>query len=149
MWVKDEKMVRSLKISSMVTWAMVVFFLLVLSTVGVEYYFVIMACTVEAFVAVLITAQYKNYSQGIFLSDFEIVLPGVRQHKINSQDLERVIVQNFSGRSDMRYALKFKLRNRRSYTVGFSSTDSRREVVELLSEFCPHVEIVDKTKKIR
>ncbi|GEM_PF-1419226 len=148
MWVKDERMAHSLKISSTIAWAMAIFFLLVLAVVGAEYYFVIVVCSIEGFVAVLLTAQYRNYSQGIFLSDFEIMLPGVRQHKINAQNLDKVIVQNLSGRSDMRYALKFRLKDRRSYIVGFSSTDSRREVVELLAEFCPHVQIIDKTKKI-
>ncbi|WP_448535199.1 hypothetical protein [Pseudothermotoga sp.] len=90
------------------------------------------------------TLQYFAYAKGIFISDFELVLPGIGRRKFNAQELEKIILPKTAGRS--RYSATFVFK-KGSRSVMFSTLEKRQEVVDLVSDFCPHVQVIDKSKK--
>jgi hypothetical protein len=92
------------------------------------------------------TLQYFAYAKGIFISDFELVLPGVGRRKFNTQELEKIILPRMQSKG--RYSATFVFK-KGSRSVMFSTLEKRQEVVELVSDFCPHVQIIDKSKKSR
>lgn len=148
MWMTDQKRVRSLLILVIFGWSFLFAFASILYIAEVEWYVLLVFLAVYTLSAVISTLQFISYSKGIFVSDFEIILPGVTRKKFSSQDLEKIVLSDTRSRFGTNYFAMFYLKGKKlPYGVTFSSDEKRREIIELLCEFCPHVQLVDKTKR--
>ncbi|WP_448516126.1 hypothetical protein [Pseudothermotoga sp.] len=147
MWLYDEKLIKSLLVSMIMQWIFsFVFFLVVLYFVGALWSMLLFFLPIIALTNIFETLQYFAYAKGIFISDFELVLPGVGRRKFNAQELEKIILPRMQSKG--RYSATFVFK-KGSRSVMFSTLEKRQEVVELVSDFCPHVQIIDKSKKSR
>jgi hypothetical protein len=146
MWIYDEGLIRSLLVSMITQWIFSFFFLAVMYFAGVTWFVLVFFLPIIALTNIFETLQYFAYAKGIFISDFELVLPGVGRRKFNTQELEKIILPRM--RSKGRYSATFVFK-KGSRSVMFSTLEKRQEVVELVSDFCPHVQIIDKSKKSR
>ncbi|WP_448521371.1 hypothetical protein [Pseudothermotoga sp.] len=147
MWIYDEKLIKSLLVSMIMQWIFsFVFFLVVLYSVGALWSMLLFFLPIIALTNIFETLQYFAYAKGIFISDFELVLPGVGRRKFNAQELEKIILPRMQSKG--RYSATFVFK-KGSRSVMFSTLEKRQEVVELVSDFCPHVQIIDKSKKSR
>ncbi len=154
MWFKDEKMANRFKLGASVLWVVTVI-LAVLLYIGSSYeientdrifVFVILIPLVAQ--AIALTIQFKSYSQGIFISDYELILPVVRQHKIDATKLKKVEIIDKSGESSGKHLLKFHVEGKLSpYTVIFSSSNIRQEIIETLQGFFKQLPIEDKRRR--
>jgi hypothetical protein len=146
MWIYDEGLIRSLLVSMIMQWIFSSVFLAVMYFSGVTWFVLVFFLPIIALTNIFETLQYFAYAKGIFISDFELVLPGVGRRKFNTQELEKIILPKTGSRN--RYSATFVFK-KGSRSVMFSTLEKRQEVVELVSDFCPHVQIVDKSKKSR
>lgn len=121
-----------------------VFFLVVLYFVGAVWSMLLFFLPIIALTNIFETLQYFAYAKGIFISDFELVLPGIGRRKFNAQELEKIILPRTGSRNRHSATFVFKKGSR---SVMFSSLEKRQEIVELVSEFCPHVQVIDKSEK--
>jgi len=145
MWIYDEKLIRSLLFSMITQWIFsFVFFLVVLYFVGAVWSMLLFFLPIIALTNIFETLQYFAYAKGIFISDFELVLPGIGRRKFNAQELEKIILPKTGSRNRHSATFVFKKGSR---SVMFSSLEKRQEIVELVSEFCPHVQVIDKSEK--
>lgn len=145
MWIYDEKLIRSLLFSMITQWIFsFVFFLVVLYFVGAVWSMLLFFLPIIALTNIFETLQYFAYAKGIFISDFELVLPGIGRRKFNAQELEKIILPKTGSRNRHSATFVFKKGSR---SVMFSSFEKRQEIVELVSEFCPHVQVIDKSEK--
>jgi hypothetical protein len=146
MWIYDEGLIRSLLVSMIMEWIFSSVFLAVMYFSGVTWFVLVFFLPIIALTNIFETLQYFAYAKGIFISDFELVLPGVGRRKFNAQELEKIILPKTGSRN--RYSATFVFK-KGSRSVMFSTLEKRKEVVELVSDFCPHVQIIDKSKKSR
>jgi hypothetical protein len=146
MWIYDEGLIRSLLVSMIMEWIFSSVFLAVMYFSGVTWFVLVFFLPIIALTNIFETLQYFAYAKGIFISDFELVLPGVGRRKFNAQELEKIILPKTGSRN--RYSATFVFK-KGSRSVMFSTLEKRQEVVELVSDFCPHVQIIDKSKKSR
>uniref|UniRef100_A0A832I6K4 Uncharacterized protein n=1 Tax=Pseudothermotoga hypogea TaxID=57487 RepID=A0A832I6K4_9THEM len=145
MWIYDEKLIKSLFVSMITQWIFsFVFFLVVLYFVGAVWSMLLFFLPIIALTNIFETLQYFAYAKGIFISDFELVLPGIGRRKFNAQELEKIILPRTGSRNRHSATFVFKKGSR---SVMFSSLEKRQEIVELVSEFCPHVQVIDKSEK--
>jgi len=145
MWIYDEKLIKSLFVSMITQWIFsFVFFLVVLYFVGAVWSMLLFFLPIIALTNIFETLQYFAYAKGIFISDFELVLPGIGRRKFNAQELEKIILPKTGSRNRHSATFVFKKGSR---SVMFSSLEKRQEIVELVSEFCPHVQVIDKSEK--
>jgi len=121
-----------------------VFFLVVLYFVGAVWSMLLFFLPIIALTNIFETLQYFAYAKGIFIGDFELVLPGIGRRKFNAQELEKIILTKTGSRNRHSATFVFKKGSR---SVMFSSLEKRQEIVELVSEFCPHVQVIDKSEK--
>jgi hypothetical protein len=146
MWIYDEGLIRSLLVSMIMQWIFSFVFLAVMYFAGVTWFVLVFFLPIIALTNIFETLQYFAYAKGIFISDFELVLPGVGRRKFNAQELEKIILPKTRSRN--RYSATFVFK-KGSRSVMFSTLEKRQEIVELVSDFCPHVQIIDKSKKSR
>jgi hypothetical protein len=146
MWIYDEGLIRSLLVSMIMQWIFSFVFLAVMYFAGVTWFVLVFFLPIIALTNIFETLQYFAYAKGIFISDFELVLPGVGRRKFNTQELEKIILPRMQSKG--RYLATFVFK-KGSRSVMFSTLEKRQEVVELVSDFCPHVQIIDKSKKSR
>jgi hypothetical protein len=146
MWIYDEGLIRSLLVSMIMQWIFSFVFLAVMYFAGVTWFVLVFFLPIISLTNIFETLQYFAYAKGIFISDFELVLPGVGRRKFNTQELEKIILPKTGSRN--RYSATFVFK-KDSRSVMFSTLEKRQEVVELVSDFCPHVQIIDKSKKSR
>ncbi|AJC74906.1 hypothetical protein AJ81_09460 [Pseudothermotoga hypogea DSM 11164 = NBRC 106472] len=146
MWIYDEGLIRSLLVSMIMQWIFSFVFLAVMYFAGVTWFVLVFFLPIIALTNIFETLQYFAYAKGIFISDFELVLPGVGRRKFNAQELEKIILPRMQSKG--RYSATFVFK-KGSRSVMFSTLEKRQEVVELVSDFCPHVQIIDKSKKSR
>ena len=145
MWIYDEKLIKSLFVSMITQWIFsFVFFLVVLYFVGAVWSMLLFFLPIIALTNIFETLQYFAYAKGIFISDFELVLPGIGRRKFNAQELEKIILPRTGSRNRHSATFVFKKGSR---SVMFSSLEKRQEIVELVSEFCPHVQVINKSEK--
>ncbi|WP_448532398.1 hypothetical protein [Pseudothermotoga sp.] len=146
MWIYDEGLIRSLLVSMIMQWIFSFVFLAVMYFAGVTWFVLVFFLPIIALTNIFETLQYFAYAKGIFISDFELALPGVGRRKFNTQELEKIILSRMQSKG--RYSATFVFK-KGSRSVMFSTLEKRQEVVELVSDFCPHVQIIDKSKKSR
>ncbi len=153
MWLKDEKMIRNLKIACWLLWTTAVvitavLFLAVQGETNAWNRFLPFAILIPEFiVSITTTLQYKHYSEGLFLSDYEIILPGVRQHRIDVAKLKKLTVVDQRTRSGKQFLLKFYVEERFfPYSVAFSSDHVRQEVLTTIRAFLKELTVEDKTQ---
>lgn len=146
MWIYDEGLIRSLLVSMIMQWIFSFVFLAVMYFAGVTWFVLVFFLPIIALTNIFETLQYFAYAKGIFISDFELILPGVGRRKFNTQELEKIILSRMQSKG--RYSATFVFK-KSSRSVMFSTLEKRQEVVELVSDFCPHVQIIDKSKKSR
>lgn len=148
LWMTDPKYVRSLLIALVIDGCFLLIFVAVLYSVRVEWFILLAFLSLYVPITLIDTLQFLNYSKGIFVSDFEIILPGVIKKKFSAQELEKIVLSDRRSRMRNNYVATFFLKGKRfSHSVTFSSAEKRQEIVELICEFCPHVQITDRTKK--
>lgn len=144
MWLYDEKLVRSLLVSAISQWIVVLVLLAFLYIGGASWFSVILITLILVLLAVLETLQCFVYSRGIFVSDFELILPGLIKRRFKSEELEKIILPK-CGSPQKRCWATFVFK-KSSRSVMFSSPEKRQEVVGLISDFCPHVQLVDRSR---
>lgn len=148
MWMTDPKYVRSLLIAVVFDWCFLLVSATVLYSVRVELLILLVFLALCVPMTLINTLQLVNYSKGIFVSDFEIILPGVTRKKFSAQELEKIVLPDKRSRVRNKCVATFYLKGGRfSHSVVFSSAEKRQEVIELIREFCPHVQLVDRAKK--
>lgn len=148
MWMTDPKYVRSLLIAVIFDWCFLLIFATLLYSLRVEWFILLTFLVLYVLSSLPNTLRFVNYSKGIFVSDFEIILPGVTRKKFSAQELEKIVLPDRRSRSRKNYVATFYLKGKRfSHSVTFSSAEKRQEIIELICEFCPHVQLVDRAKK--
>ncbi|AEH51498.1 hypothetical protein [Pseudothermotoga thermarum] len=154
MWFKDEKMMRNLKINCWFLWTatvvitMILFFGTQSETNLLDRFLPFVVLVPIVTISTVVTFQYKNYSQGIFLSDYEIILPGIKQHRIEAPKLKKIVVVDQRTKSGRQFLLKFYVQERSfPYSVTFSSDSVRREILTMMKDFLKELTIEDKTIK--
>lgn len=149
LWMTDPKYVRSLLIVMVFDWCFLLIFATILYSVRVEWFILLTFLVLYLLSALINTLRFVNYSKGVFVSDFEIILPGVTRKKFSAQELEKIVLSDRRSRSRKSYVATFYLKGKRlSHSVTFSSAEKRQEIIELICEFCPHVQLVDRAKKV-
>lgn len=97
MWLYDEKLTRSLLVSTITGWIFSIGSIVVLYILGAQWFVVLAFGLAVVSLDVLETVRYITYSKGFFISDFELVLPGVGKRRFSGQELEKIILPKPSG----------------------------------------------------
>lgn len=139
MWIRDEKLTKKL--------LLIALFFLTLFALSLILLFTPVMIIFGA-LSILAFKRYRGYERGIYLSTYEIELPGLRRERFKAYLLERIAPIDRRTSWGLKYEALFFLKGRESpLVVEFSSHNKRGELLKLLKGYIPTVEISPPEKE--
>lgn len=133
MWIRDEKLTKRLFLLTLLFFTL---FALSLILLFIPVIVIFGALSILAF------KRYRGYERGIYLSTYEIELPGSRRERFKTYLLEKVAFIDRRTKWGLKYEALFFLKGRKNpISVEFSSPAKREETVKLIKQYVPHVEV--------